>query len=514
MSQLLDIRDLPEGLKSTDRLPSLPGVALEVLNLCKDDDTTLDDLANVLSKDPALSARLLRFANSSLYNLGQEVTTIQRASLVLGMKTVQLMSLSFSLAESLPRNGETGGFDYQEFWRRSLICAVAGRSLAGLAGMLGEEEAFLCGLLSHIGQIVMAECLPDEFALVHEAAAGIWPSAKLEGETLGFDHSDLGASLLNSWGLPEIVTASVGAMHDPDRLNDSASIESLDFVRVMNMAGLTVDLLTRDDKGSYLSKLEDRGQEWLGLPAESIYSYITSLESDIAEASELLNLELPQGDGHEKIIDDARQQLLQISIGPGPKAGDARVGSSLPHRKRILCDPELLDPVSGVPSQQAFTLFFEQELIARTEGHLRRPMGIALMEIDEFDEMVSALGSRVGDKILHACGQSLHTLVRAGDLPAHFGGGLFALLMSEGTPYGLRALAERARRGVAKMSIEVEGHPLKVTATVAGACLGRVTNKKDGVALLAAVEKMLTRAKSTDRNHVQIHPKLLGSREG
>ena len=89
---------VPESLFAGEELPSLPAVAVEVLRLCRRDDVTLDDLAGVIAMDPALAAKLLRYSNSSLFNLGTEVTTLQRAMLVLGLKSVQLMSLSFSLA--------------------------------------------------------------------------------------------------------------------------------------------------------------------------------------------------------------------------------------------------------------------------------------------------------------------------------------------------------------------------------------------------------------------------------
>ena len=125
MSEVLSKKPLPQAIFAAEHLPSIPIVALEVLRLCRDDETTLDDLAAAISNDASLSARLLRFANSSLYNLGSEVGTLQRATLVLGMKTVQLMSLSFSLASSLPREDRSDGFDYRTFRRRSIVRAVA-----------------------------------------------------------------------------------------------------------------------------------------------------------------------------------------------------------------------------------------------------------------------------------------------------------------------------------------------------------------------------------------------------
>ena len=515
MSQLLDIMTLPDALLRAERLPSPPGVAVEVLRLCKEEETTLDDLADVLSRDPALSVRLLRFANSSLYNLGQEVTTIQRACLVLGMKTVQLMSLSFSLAEALPRGSEDreDGFDYREFWRRSLVCAVAGRTLAGVAGLMSEDEAFLCGLLSHFGQIVIAECLPTDYTEIVEIAQGQWPTTELELEKLGFDRSDVGAALLESWSLPHVIVASVGAMYDPSKLNKSADTDVVNIVRTMNLAALTVDLLTGEDKGGTLSTIEDRAMAWFQLTPDVVYTYITSLEEGITEASRLLNLEIPAGESHAKILEDARQQLVTISVGAARQLENSRTNIDLEHRRKILEDPVLRDELTGVPNQTAFKRFFDQELLARIEGPLKRPLGLLLVELDDFEEFEAVFGPTAGNEILRATGLTLNALVRKGDLPARLKGSRFAVIMSEGTPFGLRALAERIRHGINELAVQLDGKVLTITATCAGACIGEVLRARDGKALMAAADKLLKRAQATDRNHVQVHPTLLGKRD-
>ena len=85
--------------------------------------------------------------------------------------------------------------------------------------------------------------------------------------------------------------------------------------------------------------------------------------------------------------------------------------------------------------------------------------------------------------------------------------------MSEATPFGLRALSERLRRGIASGSVELDGTRLSITATLAGACLGQVQKPSDGKALVSASEKLLRRAQGQDRNHAVVHPTLLGGRE-
>ena len=116
MSQAPARSRVSELLEGVDRLPSIPAVALEIVRLTEDENCTLDEFAAVLSRDPALSGKVLRMANSSLFNLNSPVSTLQRATMVLGMRTVKLTSLTFSLAASLPSEGD-GPFDLREYWR-------------------------------------------------------------------------------------------------------------------------------------------------------------------------------------------------------------------------------------------------------------------------------------------------------------------------------------------------------------------------------------------------------------
>ncbi len=88
--------ELPAAIQHADDLPSLPAVAIEVLRLTHDEDATVIDLADVISSDPALAAKILKSANSPNYSRGMDITTLPRACTVLGIKAVKLMSLSFS----------------------------------------------------------------------------------------------------------------------------------------------------------------------------------------------------------------------------------------------------------------------------------------------------------------------------------------------------------------------------------------------------------------------------------
>ena len=136
-------------------------------------------------------------------------------------KTVQLMSLSFSLVAAVPRTGACGAFDYARYWRRSLVRAVSARALAGAAALPAQDEAFLAGLLAEIGQVVLARSLAAEYQpVLHEAARGErgWPEGALERRRLGFDHLDVGAALLESWQLPRVLPLALRHAGGPEHL--------------------------------------------------------------------------------------------------------------------------------------------------------------------------------------------------------------------------------------------------------------------------------------------------------
>ena len=203
------VYQLPDAIRDAKSLPSLPAVAIEVLRLTKDPNAEIDDLVNAVSADPAMSVKILKMANSPQYRRNREVTSLPQAAVVLGLKTVKLLALSFSLANSLPRGDKNDRFDFGEYWRHSLTTAVAAQSLARLVKVPYGDEAFLAGLLMRIGQLVMATAIKDEYAPVIEQSGGCLPTSEVERDVLGYDYPMVGQFLLESWGLPRLLTDSV-----------------------------------------------------------------------------------------------------------------------------------------------------------------------------------------------------------------------------------------------------------------------------------------------------------------
>src|SRR5271170_887139 len=143
---------LVNRIRQCSNLPSLPAIAIQVLELAQKADVDIAEIARTISKDPALSTKILRTVNSSFYARSQHVSTISHALVILGLQSVKTLVLGFSLVTNLTRGK---GFEHLSYWRRSIYSATAARIVSAKANVVQQEEAFLIALLMDIGVLVL-----------------------------------------------------------------------------------------------------------------------------------------------------------------------------------------------------------------------------------------------------------------------------------------------------------------------------------------------------------------------
>lgn len=184
-------------------LLTLPEVYLRLKALLDDPDYTLAEVAVLISTDPAMTARLLRVINSSLYAFVRKIDTVSRAIVLLGPQQVHDLVLATSVA-SLFKGIPPQLMDVRRFWQSSIYCATAARRLAELHGGCDLERLFVAGLLHGIGHPLIYQALPEQ---AHEVLVRAGETDKpvhlLQRERLGFDYAEAGAALLEKWALPE-----------------------------------------------------------------------------------------------------------------------------------------------------------------------------------------------------------------------------------------------------------------------------------------------------------------------
>lgn len=208
------VQDLVNG---SLELASLPEVVMRTIDLINDPDTSANEIGQVLSEDPSLTARLLKIVNSPFYGFPSRIDTVSRAITVIGTLELLDLILATSVIKTF-RGIPTDLVDMDSFWEHSLYTGVIARILAGRMRAPNTERYFVAGLLHDIGALAMYCQIPDRAAdALRRAREEITPLHVIEQETLGFDHGAVGGELMRVWRLPDSLAEAVRHHHVPVR---------------------------------------------------------------------------------------------------------------------------------------------------------------------------------------------------------------------------------------------------------------------------------------------------------
>ncbi|MET3117455.1 putative nucleotidyltransferase with HDIG domain [Undibacterium sp. GrIS 1.8] len=252
-------------------LPTLPGVVMELLNTIDQDDMNINELAQKVSRDIALTAKTLRYANSVYYATMVKVATIPQAITLLGLDTFKQMVMIAALSGCFPEN-KCKGFSHKRFWYHSNAVAIAAKILARRLNF-NLDLAFTAGLLHDIGSLVLVTHYLSEyeatiaFRLEHQVT-----QFEAERQVLGIDHAVVGEALANQWQFSELMAKAIGGHHQPDKpgLGFLATI-----VHVADGIAHALNISTTPDH----TPPEISGQAWESLGLDQ-----ASLEEVLAEA--------------------------------------------------------------------------------------------------------------------------------------------------------------------------------------------------------------------------------------
>jgi len=209
-------------LRKEQQLPALPQVFLALKKAISAPNTSADDLAEIISQDPSLTAFLLRMVNSAFYSLPMQIDTISRAVTVVGVNQLSTLAVGTSVM-SLFKDVPAEVLDMEQFWKHSVACGLIARRLCRITGKGDPERAFVAGLLHDIGQLIMLQAEPERAAAVLSHARGkdvlLWVEEKA---LLGFDHATLGGMLLRKWNFPFVLVTAVLEHHQPKKKQKEA----------------------------------------------------------------------------------------------------------------------------------------------------------------------------------------------------------------------------------------------------------------------------------------------------
>lgn len=216
------------ALKATGKLPSPKGVALSIIRLLQREDFRIADLVQLVQSDPAIAGRILYFANAAAFARSRPIASLQRAIVALGSFRVRDLVIGLSVMHS-HKSGQCSAFDYKGFWGHSLATGIACQELAHFT-QIASEEIFTVGLLARVGELALASIYPDEYAdLLLAARERRLDVALLEQERFCMDRHELTATMLDEWGLPEVLIQAAFYHENPDAAGfaDGSRVQTL-----------------------------------------------------------------------------------------------------------------------------------------------------------------------------------------------------------------------------------------------------------------------------------------------
>jgi HD-like signal output (HDOD) protein len=291
-------------------LYTLPTVAVEVIQLTSQPGVETQALKECILRDPALTAKILRVVNSSLFGLQGEVSDLNQAIALLGMKPLKILVLGFSLPDNM-----FAGVARQQlgwYWTTTLTRAVAAREISERLFRIPGDEAFLAGLLQGLGVLVFLKQLGPTYAsLLSQVIEGELDLPQLEREMLGFDHIKLTESLLANWNMPRALVEAIASQHNPRELAKEHRLNR-PLARVLHLANLTTELVGRHHL-SVLPDLLEAGASYCRLDKAKLHDLIVSLQPKVTQLAEVLSLDVNGTIDYTEILINAHEQMSELT---------------------------------------------------------------------------------------------------------------------------------------------------------------------------------------------------------
>ena len=495
---------------SSAQLPTLPTVALRLIELSRAPDTQIREIVATLKTDPAIVARLLKAANSSFFGLASKVTSIDQAVVLLGTTAVTALALGFSLVDGSSAQG-TLGQAYTAFWLQSTVQATAARLLAKRQSAVGEEDLFLAGLLLDLGRLAMLKTIPHEYQQVIAAAASMQRlQHEVETEILGVDHVEVGIELMKRWNLPEALGRAVRWHHEPlTAFAGGADAGHDDLLKTTAVASAVGEYFCGAAKGVALERLRALARTFFQIAGRQLDDFLGELRTSIDEIGGLFSVDAQALATPSELLTQANEQLAMLAISAQAetacaharqKAAESEI-RQLEVKQRELKEQALRDPLTRAYNRHFFDETLAREIQRCTKHAL--PLGIIFFDADRFKQVNDNYGHAFGDEVLKRIAGVASAAIRGTDVLARYGGEEFVILFGEPSEKGLEKTAERIRAGVESAEILFEGRRVSVTVSVGAALtIPDRSGPAHGLYLVQAADEAMYEAKQAGRNLV------------
>lgn len=261
--------------RDVNELPSLPFIIMQIIKLLDDPKATVNDLQQIIGRDQALAAKVLRLANSAFYGFSRKIATLSEAVIILGFNT--LKSIAFAASAYKVFNKKLTGYSLEHgaLWKHSMGTAMGARMIAKKAGLKDVELAFVSGLLHDIGMLILNyyvnEKAVEVYKVIEEKNINF---VDAERDVFGFDHCTVGSRVAMKWRLPEILQEVLLNHHRPGNAKQNQ---------------LLVNTVSVADVVCYKSGLGLKGNGFNYSIRQDVLNQVNLTKNDVDEITEIVS---------------------------------------------------------------------------------------------------------------------------------------------------------------------------------------------------------------------------------
>ncbi len=444
-----------ERVISCPKLPSLPAVALKVVELTRDPDVSISRIAQTIQNDPALTAKVLKTINSAYYALSQPCPSISRACSMLGLNAVKAIVLGFSLVDTTKALRSDSRFDLESYWRRAVFGAAGARALATTTRACDPEEAFVGAMLQDIGMLAAFTALRDEYADVLDAGAADHDTlASMEKEKLGFDHATAGKMMAERWKFPAQLVECVGRHHDPEKCLP----EHERLVRIVHLSTLISGALTVAEPQKKLGQLIVKSRAWFGLDAAQARDLVQQTSRGASELAKVLDLAMGQRPDTAAILREAHEQMIDAQEAVQEEQATLRRTADELVKKTIT------DGLTGAFNRAHYT---ERLRALHAESlAVKEPLSLIFIDADKFKSVNDTHGHQTGDAVLIELAKRLSDAASRVGVVCRYGGEEFAILLPKVGLDKAAKIAELLRQSICKTPFDLTPHGVPMTLPI------------------------------------------------
>ncbi len=398
-----------ERILAHGSVPTLPTVAMRLLEMTSNPNVKLHEIATLIQNDPGLAAKVLKTVNSSFYGLPKPCPSIERAIAMLGLRAVKSLVLGFSMVNLTRGLGE--GVDLNAFWKHTIIAAAAARQFAQIVGVNEPDEVFAAALFQDIGVLTMLAAYPEVYCpLLTAAGTDQAILLRLERDRIGLQHNQIGAALAQQWKMPAMIVSAISQHHD---LNPPDN-EFLTVIRCVVLGELTAGAMATNSIDQNLSTLIDFASRWFGQNKDQVASLIDKVQQASREIAKLLDQQIGQVPTAGELMQRANERLLEEQLMTQREAERAQQDA-------------ITDGLTRIPNRKHFDKLVADALADAmgSQSHV----AVLFSDADKFKFVNDTYGHPCGDAVLVELARRISQTVGQRGTVCRYGGEEFVVVL-------------------------------------------------------------------------------------